>query len=297
MSALTPIDLSRLPPPAAIEELDYERILTEMRSVLLMLMPDAADVLDLESEPINKLLEVFAVRELMVRARVNDAARAVMLATATGADLDNLAALLGVARHMIDAGDPEARPPRAAVYEDDGAFRYRAQLAIDGMSVAGPRAAYMYHALSAHADVLDVSVDSPDPGTVRIAVLSRHGDGVPSPDLLSAVMAACSAEEVRPLCDTVEVEPAGIIGYAIEAELVMLDGPDAAAVRAASIAAVTAYAAEIHRLGRAVRRSALMAALHQPGVERVILTAPAADIEITGVQASWCTSIDVTVQP
>lgn len=297
MSALTPIDLSRLPPPAAVEALDFEAILTDMRAVLLMLLPEAAEVIDLETEPLNKLLQVFAVRELMLRARVNDAGRAVMLATATGADLDNLAALLGAQRHLIVAADPDATPPVAAVYEDDTAFRYRAQMAVRGMSMAGPRAAYIYHALSADPDVLGASVDQPVPGTVRIAVLSRSGDGTAPPALLATVSATLNADDIRPLNDTVVVVSAEIVEYGIEAELVMLAGPDAAAVRAAAIAAATTYAAGIHRIGRAVRRSALMAALHQPGVEQVILSAPAADIEVSGLQAPYCTAIDVSVRP
>jgi len=295
MSAPPIIDLSRLPPPPAIEVLNFEAILTDMKAVLLALLPEAAEVIDLETEPLNKLLQVFAVRELMLRARVNDAARSVMLATAADADLDNLAALLGAERHLIVAADPDALPPVASVYEDDAAFRRRAQMAVRGMSVAGPRGAYIYHALSADADVLDVSVDQPAPGTVRVAVLSRTGDGAAPAPLLAAVSAALTAEDVRPLNDTVAVVSAEIVDYDIVADLVVMAGPDSAAVRAAAIAAVTAHAAEIHRLGRAVRRSALMAALHHPGVERVILTAPAADVEVTGLQAPHCTAVTVEV--
>ena len=90
------IDVTALPTPAVIETLDYEAVLASLRADLLRLYPVAAEVIDLESEPLTKLLQVAAYRELLIRARINDAARAVMLAYATDADKRNtLQALLG----------------------------------------------------------------------------------------------------------------------------------------------------------------------------------------------------------
>ena len=43
-----------------------------------------------ESDPAWTILEVAAYRELLLRQRINDASRAVMLAFATGADLEHL---------------------------------------------------------------------------------------------------------------------------------------------------------------------------------------------------------------
>ena len=86
------IDLSLLPAPAVVETLDYEAILSALKADLIARAPELAPALQLESEPLVKLLEVAAWRETVLRARINDAARAVMLPWATGADLDNLAA-------------------------------------------------------------------------------------------------------------------------------------------------------------------------------------------------------------
>ena len=77
------IDLSGLPAPAVVEPLDAEAIIAEAKAWLLAVMPSLADTLDLESEPVTKLIELLSYRELLVRARVNDGARATMLATAT----------------------------------------------------------------------------------------------------------------------------------------------------------------------------------------------------------------------
>ena len=63
---------------------------------------------------------------------------------------------------------------------------------------------------------------------------------------------------------------------------------------AAATAAVTAYADSARKIGRNVPRSALFAALHVAGVEAVDLTAPAADVAITAVQAAHATQIQVS---
>jgi len=291
MSGYSAIDLSLLPVPDVVETLDYEVILAAMKADLAARAPEVAAVLALESEPLVKLLEVCAYREVLIRARGNDAAQAVTLARATGTDLDNLAALFGVARLVINPGDPLAVPPVAATLESDADLRRRAQLALEGFSTAGPEGAYVFHALSADADVLDVSATSPSPGDVLVTVLSRTGSGAAGAPLLAAVQAALNADDVRPLCDNVVVQSAAIVSYAITATLYFYPGPDSAVVMAAAQAAATAYAAAQHRIGRDVTISGLHAALHQPGVQRVVLTSPSAALTIGSAQASWCTAI------
>lgn len=291
MSGYSAIDLSLLPVPDVVETLDYEVILAAMKADLAARAPEVAAVLALESEPLVKLLEVCAYREVLIRARVNDAAQAVTLARATGTDLDNLAALFGVARLVINPGDPLAVPPVAATLESDADLRRRAQLALEGFSTAGPEGAYVFHALSADGDVLDVSATSPSPGDVLVTVLSRTGSGTAPAPLLATVQAALNADDVRPLCDNVVVQSAAIVSYAITATLFFYPGPDSAVVMAAAQAAATAYAAAQHRIGRDVTISGLHAALHQPGVQRVVLTSPSAALTIGSAQASWCTAI------
>ncbi|EPM8673862.1 baseplate assembly protein, partial [Escherichia coli] len=83
------IDLNQLPAPDVVEELDFESILAERKATLISLYPEdqqeaVARTLTMESEPLVKLLEENAYRELIWRQRVNEAARAVMLACAAG---------------------------------------------------------------------------------------------------------------------------------------------------------------------------------------------------------------------
>lgn len=91
------IDLSKLPAPAIIEELDFESILAAMRADLAARLPGWTAA-ELESDPANKILEVAAYREMLMRQRVNEAARACMLAFAAGGDLEHLSAFYAVAR-------------------------------------------------------------------------------------------------------------------------------------------------------------------------------------------------------
>lgn len=275
----TPIDLSRLPAPSVVQPLDYESVLTALRADLIARAPELADALDLESEPVTKLLEVFAYREMVLRAHVNDSAKAVMLAFAAGPDLDHLAALVETAR---------------LPGEDDESLRRRAQLAWEGLSAAGPVGAYHYHALSAHPQVRDALISSPAPGDVLVTVLGTDGDGTPSAEVLAAVAAHLNADDVRPLTDTVTVAAAAVIPYALTAELTLYPGPSAAPVLAAAQAAAEAETKRLHALGHRVTLSALYAALHQPGVQRVNLIAPPADIAPGAHQAAYCTAITLT---
>lgn len=287
------IDLSRLAPPAVIEVLDYETILAAMLSDLRGRDPAFSAIT--EADPAYKILEVAAYRELLIRQRINDAARSVMVAYATGADLDHIAANYGVSRLVIRPADPRTTPPTPAVMESDEELRNRATLSLEGYTTAGSRASYVFHALSASGDVKDVGVKSLEPGTVNVAVLSRSETGEAPQATLAAVTAALNAEEVRPLCDTVDIKSAEIVQYQITAVLTVFSGAGQEEVKAAAIAAAEQYAEDQQRLGRDITRSGVFAALHQPGVQNVRLTAPAADLVVDWNQAPHCTAVDVTV--
>ena len=287
------INLSLLPAPDVLQAVDYEATLAAMLAELRA-RDTAFDAL-VESDPAYKILEVAAFYRTLAVQQLNDAARAVMPAYAAGADLDHIAARYGVERLVIDPGDPDALPPVAPMLESDDDFRRRMFLAFEGLSTAGPAGAYIFHALGADPDVADASVQSPAPGEVLVTVLSRTGDGAASAALLAAVDAVLNADDVRPLTDKVTVQGAAILTYAIDATLTVLPGPDSAVVRQAAEDAAAAYTAQQHRLGRDVTLSGLYAALHQPGVQNVALTSPAAGIVTDDGQAAYCTGIAVTV--
>jgi len=272
-----------MPPPEVVEPLDFERILATMKADVIALHPAIGPKLALESEPVTKLLEVFAYRELLWRARVNDAARGVMLAYAVGSDLDHLAALYGVQR-LAD--------------EDDDRLRMRSQLAMEGFSTAGPRLSYVFHALSSSNAVRDVSVSSPAPGEVSITVLSQIGahsiNGVPDAALLATVLAACNGDSVRPLADHVVVAPAVVHDYPIVARIYCHPEADSAASLDLARSAGAAYAEDQFRLGYDITLSGLHRALHQPGVTRVDVADPPAGMAAASGEAYRCTGVTVT---
>lgn len=289
-STFTAVDLSRLPAPDVIEQIDFEVLLAAALAQLQQL-DTGFDAL-VESDPAYKVLQVCIYRETLLRQNFNERMRGMMLAYATKSDLDHLGALMGVTRLALDPGDPANGV--SAVMESDADFKHRIQLAPEGFSVAGPEGAYIYHALSAHADVLDASATSPSPGEVVVTLLSRTGDGSAPQALCDAVAAALTSDDVRPMTDHVTVQGAQIVPYGVQAVLYTYAGPDSSLVLATAQARLQAYVEESHRLGRDVAVSGVMAALHTDGVQRVELASPAADVVVDRTQAAYCTSVDVT---
>lgn len=294
------IDLSKLPPPDIIETLDFEQILAGRKAAMLGHFPEAeradlATLLELDSEPMAKLLQESAYRELVLRQRINDAARACMLAYAGGADLDHLAAVFDVDRLLLDAGDPATRPPVPAVWEDDASLRRRAQLAPESYTSCGTFEAYRFHALSVPG-VAEAGVIRPEPGHVRVLLLADTEDARPAPGLLQAVQDYLGARDRRSVNDQVEVVAASIKAYSVQATLIVRAGPSSAAVGAAAEAAVRAYAAENRKLGYDITRSGLYAALHQAGVKKAVIARPAADITCDQTEAAVLAAVTLQVE-
>jgi phage-related baseplate assembly protein len=280
MSRFTAINLSGLSPPDIIETLDYEAIVTAMRNDLVERFPLIAGVIDLESEPARKLIEAFAYRELRLRARINDAARAVLLASSYGTNLDHLGALFATARQE---GESDAR------------FRRRIQLAPEAFSVAGPEGAYQYHALTVAPWARDVSAVSRRPGVVRVTVLKEGADPMPTLAEREAVRLHLGNEAIRPLTDVVEVLAPIIRRTRVVAKLTLYPGPDTQVVRQRALTAVTSWTEKNRMLGMNLRRSALYAALHQEGVHSVDLVSPAEDLVLDVTEVYAVDAIEVSV--
>lgn len=301
MATSNTIDLSLLPPPDVVEQLDYERILETRKARIIALFAAedreaVAKTLALESEPLTIQLEENAERELILRQRVNEAARAVLLAFAKGADLENIAAEYGVQRLTIRAEDLTVSPPVEAVMEPDDELRDRAQLAWEGLSTAGPSGAYEFHARSAHGQIADASAISPDPCDVLMSILSRDGDGTASETILAAARLALNDEDIRPMGDRVTVKSSVIRRYNVRATLHLKgQGPGRSVATAAANASIGAFVNRPRRQGVSVWRSALTAALHVEGVDHLVLHEPAADILLQPTEAGTCISVSIDI--
>lgn len=322
--------LQTLPDPTIIEPLDYEPLFKQLKSELINLAPELTDALSLESEPATKLLQVMAYRILHERKRTNDHALALMLAKARGNQLDQLGSLpfINTLRKVITPADPETIPPTAAVLENDEEYRLRLHIALEGFSTAGPAGAYIYHGLAAHKDVSDIAVEAPTfirlidseiidqlpknaivlvpenaagltdplPGDVAITILSRHGDGTPSNELITAVETALNNEKIRPVTDRPRCRAANIITYQVIADIWYYPDANPELLLNDAKARTQAYVTQQQRIGHDVTCSGLHAAIHCPGVQRVELRQPAQDLVINNQHASYCTNITLTNQ-
>lgn len=256
-------DLTQLPPPEVVETLDFETILQVHRADLLARYPEAAAVIDLESEPLNKLLQAHAYRELLYRQRVNEAARAHLLAFATGADLDHKAAFYGLTRL---AGESDAR------------LRARVQLRIKSLAGNGTREAYELTAMTASQNVRDARATQPFPGRVHL-LLWCH-DAAQAEATLATVLAAINADDGRPLGVPVTVALARARAINITAAIEREAGAPADLAQRLVVTLADALAAYA-RLGRDVPRSWITARLHTAQVAAVRFPDPAAPAEST----------------
>lgn len=294
------VDLSKLDAPKVLEDLDFESLLADRKAEFIALFPQDERAfwqarLSLESEPIMKLLQEVVYLQLMERNRINNAAKATMLAYANGSDLDVIAANYNVKRQVIQEANNNVTPKIPEILEDDTSLRLRTQLAFEGLSVAGPRSAYIFHALSAHPDVADVSVVSPQPANVTVTILSRNGQGEADESLLNVVRAKLNDDDIRPIGDRVIVQSAVIQSYEIRAKLHLYRGPEYEPIKAAALKKLTAYTKEKHRLGRDISLSGIYAALHLEGVQRVELISPTADIVLPSSKSAYCTAINLEI--
>ncbi|MDR6926886.1 baseplate J/gp47 family protein [Pseudomonas sp. BE134] len=286
------VDLSSLPAPNVLEPLNFEAAYEEGLGVFRGHMGDNWSA-PLESDPVVKLLEVAAYNKIGNRARVNDAAKAQLLAYAMGSDLDHLGGNVNCPRLIIQAEDLLAVPPLAEIKEQDDPYRERIQLTYEGLTTAGPRASYILHARNASGLVADATAESPAPCHVTVTVLSTEGDGHAGPELLATVKAALNDEDVRPVADRVTVQSAQIINFRIDAILHMTGaGPEADASLAEAQSRLAKWINPRKRLGVEVARSAVDAQLHIAGVSRVELTGWV-DLAPTKAQAAFCTGFTV----
>lgn len=301
MSRFDDIDFALLPAPKVIETLDYEVILATILARYQAKATErgvgvSASAL-LESDPAKILLEVAAELVVQESQKRNDAAQAVLLATATRTDLDAVAAHFKTKRAIIDPGDANAVPPIAPTYEGDESLRRRAHLAYEALSVAGPRGAYIYHALSAHPKVKDAWAEMTSPGHILVTVLSHDGDGTPSAEVLQAVRdkiaPADQDQELRPDSDDVTVVAAEVVHYRIEAELDLYNLPEAEAALDLARTGAAAYAAKQHRLDEPVAHSGLDGAMHLAAVREVHIVEPAVTLPAHSGRAYFCDGVEI----
>lgn len=187
-------------------------------------------------------------------------------------------------------------PDGGADQESDDELRDRIRLAVGQFSNAGSRGAYMYWAKTANPSIIDVAVDSVDPGTVQIYILMNDGEDTPT-EVVDQVLAACNDERVRPLTDLVTAFGATAVEYEVNFTLKFYASADAETTQAAAQAAIEAFTlAKRQSLGQDVPFSQVVEALMVPGVYSAVPTTPPFDDVICAFnEFAKCTAINLTI--
>ncbi len=261
-----PIDLTTLATPRVIETVSYASILDQAIADLkerFLKSGITYDVGNLETDPAKILVEVSSAREIIIRQRINDAAKANLIAYASGSDLDHLAAFYDVTRL---AG------------ENDIQLRARVVLAIQARSPGGSSYWYKQAALRADTRIKDVVVyrETFWP-IIHVAVLSSQDGGVPDQAMRDAVTAEIMSERVRLLNDTIIVEAAVTQTVDLAADVWLL--PDASSNLVTDLEGILRKAwQEESGVGFDLEISWLESRLHVEGVKKVVVTSPSASI-------------------
>lgn len=284
MSEFSLADLAALPTPEIIETIDFEAILALRKQDLV----DRAgafgfnyDTVGLETEPGLILLQEASYKEVWLRARGNDIARAHYLYYARGAEVDHLGAFYDTTR---------------LPGESDDRYKARIILGVQGRSTGGTGPRYRYVAMSASLRVLDAVVYtegiSPQ---VNIAIFATDNNGVADSTLLALVNAAVQAENVRMVNDRIVVRSAVVNVVAVTADIWLLPNADVTILTELQNTIPAAWAAEAG-LGRDLTVSWLNSRLMVSGVQRVVLTSPTADVVMSPFQAVRISTLTLTLR-
>lgn len=149
-------------------------------------------------------------------------------------------------------------------------------LSMYALSTAGPQKGYVYHAKKVSTEIEDVVATTPSPGVVNIFCLMKDGEPA-GEEIKRQVLEACSADNVRPMTDKVEMADPKEIEYNINLTYYI---PRTATQPSSEIEkAVTEKVDEFvkwqgGRLGRDINPSELIKRIMETGVKRVHVEEP-----------------------
>jgi len=161
--------------------------------------------------------------------------------------------------------------------EDDEHYRSRIQIAPESFSNAGSKGAYIYWAKTAHQDIVDVAVESPEPGVVNVYPLLKGGV-IPGEEIISLVKETLNADKVRPLTDKVQVLPPEPVSFDISVDLYVYKSytPLANTIKVEAEKRLTAFAEKLkNKLGMDIVPEQIIDLLQSiSGVYRAVVNSP-----------------------
>lgn len=267
-------NLLNLLKPEIIEVVDAEKLI-ERKLDTLQSFYDANglpyDVSRTAYDPARIQIETSAYDELLLRQRINEAARANILAFSTGNDLDHLGDFHGVERMAS---------------EDDERFRARIRLNRRGNSTGGTEPRYKFFAMSADIRVKDAIVyrkgKSP---IIYVAIFGNGSDGTADEELIKKVDAALHDKNVIMTNDTIVVHTAVHKIVDLEADVWLLPDSALSLLDLAKENLLEAWANE-QALGRDISLSWWLSRLMLTGVHKVKAITPFTDIIIAPEEAA-----------
>jgi len=159
--------------------------------------------------------------------------------------------------------------------EKDDSLRERIFEAPESYSCAGSEGAYIYHAKSVNAAVIDVEPYSPAPGVVQLVILLTGGT-IPENVVTGEIQDALSAKSKRPLTDWLIVTPPEAVSYDINLKYWIYEDADPTEVSAAVWAAIAEYKLwQRTKLGRDINPDEITDKLKSvSGVKRLEIVSP-----------------------
>lgn len=224
-----------------------------------------------------------------VAARASEAGLA-----ASGLVAGQLCRLVDPLSHIISAVNVTATAEGSDM-EDDDRLRERIRLAPESYTVAGSAGQYEARVLEVSADILAVSVHTPEPGVVDVRFVLKGGE-LPGADMVALVRDHLNAETVRPLTDKMLVAAPDVVEYAISGTW-YLKRADSALL--GPVAQAVAQAVEEFRVwqrsapGRDINPTRLIALLHEAGAKRVELASPVFT-ELAGTEIARETTVEIS---
>lgn len=182
--------------------------------------------------------------------------------------IDDIPFLLSVTNTSISSGGVNQ--------EDDESLRNRIQLRPTAFSTAGPVAAYKYYVLTAHQDIIDVYIYTPEdtPGVVKVIPLLKNGV-IPESNVLGIVEEVLQNDNVRPFTDKVEILAPTSTPYNINFKWWLNKEDDVSIVTQNINNAVLKYKTwQKEKLGRDINPNKLTQLLINAGAKRVEIIEP-----------------------
>ncbi len=267
-------DISLYSDPGVFESLDYEKILLEIKNQIQQFLPVEIQVNQLyEGDPIVKIAETIAYREMYMRQRIIDALKDSYLKTAKGSALSQLLYLFGLSR-----ANPQDQ--NASEYTDGEMVNRLIEL-YEGTHTGGASQGYRDICLSVeNIKNAFIEIDSCIPAKVNVYVWVDAING--SANYFQAMSSVREkVNSLRPVTDWVDVKPIEFREYELQATLTIPASIALQDIKKRARNNLRQYLNESHKIGYHVKRSEIIAKLNQDGVIRVDLHSPA-DIMVDG---------------